>query len=173
MTLLLLASPREDSLSSRLGRLFVREPTVVYNLYKTPLKPCMGCSYCEDVGACRFDDADKLFETLSLCDRLVIASPVYNYGFPAPVKAFLDRCQPFYFSPKEAEPGRRSFLLLTCGRSGRYAEEMTERQIGTVSEELGFVFSGSFVKAFTDKENSLSGEELRRLGEASESFYSD
>ena len=98
-------------------------------------------------------ELDGLFASCGSCDVLVLASPVYNYGFPAPMKAILDRAQPYYhryFENREADPDRKGYLLLTAGRSGKYAFDMMEKQFRVFCRELGVTFAGTRARPRTD-----------------------
>ena len=58
--------------------------------------PCVGCRACAKKEACQFKDLDPFDKSLRRCDLLVVASPVYNDSFPAPMKALLDRTQRYF-----------------------------------------------------------------------------
>ncbi len=89
----------------------------------TPL-PCDDCRFCRKEDRCRHRDLDEVFAALEAADVLLFAAPVYNRGFPAPMKALLDRLQ-YYWSarffrgrkPPIARP--KKTVLLTAGGSGR------------------------------------------------------
>jgi multimeric flavodoxin WrbA len=85
--------------------------------------------HCKESHQCRYpqsaacgtpDDAAKLFEMVLDADRVLIASPVFSWGFPAPMKALLDR---FYcLSGYHEDPGHAILLedkpialMMTCG----------------------------------------------------------
>ncbi len=67
----------------------------IIDAVKLDTKSCIGCGTCEKKGVCIFKDE---FTTVFLpamlkADIIVIASPVYFYGFPADLKALIDRIQ--------------------------------------------------------------------------------
>ena len=68
----------------------------VADLYRLNPHPCTGCKACAKEERCAYPDLDALDKSLRACDLLVVASPVYNFSFPAPVKAWLDRTQRYF-----------------------------------------------------------------------------
>ncbi len=54
---------------------------------------CLACEYCfKHDGECvQKDDMQDLYPLLRECDTLVYAIPMYNYTWPAQIKAFMDR----------------------------------------------------------------------------------
>jgi len=58
------------------------------------IHPCIECYRCEAEGRCAVrDDMSGLYDALVAADRIVVASPVFFYGFSAQTKALIDRCQ--------------------------------------------------------------------------------
>lgn len=71
-----------------------------FDAYEMSPKPCIDCKKCKESFKCIYNDLDNLYESVISCDLLVIASPIYNASFPAPLKSIIDRMQPFYFLKK-------------------------------------------------------------------------
>ncbi|MEZ0393856.1 MAG: flavodoxin family protein [Desulfurococcaceae archaeon] len=71
------------------------EPIKV-NLREHRIEPCWGC-VSDDVGLCKFpclradDDFNKLAEEVLRSDGFIVATPVYWYSVPGPLKNFIDR----------------------------------------------------------------------------------
>lgn len=67
----------------------------VIDAVKLKTTPCIGCGTCEKKGVCVFNDnfAKQFLPALIKADVVVVASPVYFYGFPAVLKALVDRIQ--------------------------------------------------------------------------------
>ncbi len=59
------------------------------------INACTGCGHCETKGFCIFKDefANIFLPAIIDADIIVISSPVYFYGFPAKLKALIDRIQ--------------------------------------------------------------------------------
>ena len=68
----------------------------VVDLTQLAPHPCTGCKACAKEERCAYPDLDALDKSLRACDLLVVASPVYNFSFPAPVKACVDRTQRYF-----------------------------------------------------------------------------
>ncbi len=78
------------------GMLAKGHDITILDATKLNTKSCIGCGNCERKGECVFDKDD--FSTVFLpeiikADIVVLSSPVYFYGFPADLKALIDRIQ--------------------------------------------------------------------------------
>lgn len=75
------------------------------------ISPCRECLSCEETGECVVhDDMRLIYPKLLAADKIVIAAPNFFYGFPAQIKALIDRCQAFWarkhiLNPLPAAPG--------------------------------------------------------------------
>lgn len=117
-----------------------------YSLYP---KPCNGCNYCGNKGGkCRYNDLDALWQSISGCDMLVIASPVYHLSFPGPLKTVLDRAQPYFFNPI---PGLRPAILLATGGSPNSSGEIMRKQLNYLLPNLGFELKEVIIESDTDR----------------------
>lgn len=94
------------------------------NLYDFKILPCDGCGFCADVGTClknKLDDFLKLICLITRANCFVLASNIYFLGFPAQLKAFIDRCEQFYCEKKQKFEKVQNFkfreghLVLTSG----------------------------------------------------------
>lgn len=88
---------------------------------------CTGCFSCmKNGGECiHKDDMKKLLEEILQSDLLIFSFPLYCYGMPAPLKAFLDRTLPLssmamrkvgerYQHVEQADFSRLKYLMI-CG----------------------------------------------------------
>jgi len=126
---LLFGSPHKDGETAALVREYLAklpdaEVTGFY-LYETPVSPCKGCGGCRKTGHCVCRDMDDLYASLEQSDLLLIASPVYCLSAPAPLKAALDRLQPYFerrFSLGQVPPIKkhRTAALLLSYESEKY-----------------------------------------------------
>ncbi len=118
--LALSASPRRRGASSGLLASFLRGlrgwRIVRFRVFDLNIRPCRGCHTCLRGRPCpQHDFMPKLIALFDRADALVLASPVYFYGFPAPMKAVIDRCHPLWHSPRwRRRPKRPAFFLSTC-----------------------------------------------------------
>ncbi|MCD7827306.1 MAG: flavodoxin family protein [Clostridiales bacterium] len=167
------ASPNPDGSTAQLISAFTHiynEKLIVYNMYNEKIAPCIGCNRCADGGKCFMSDTNGILNDIFTADFLIFASPVYNYSFPSPMKAFLDRLQPYFFS-ESSQIERKGFLLVTCGKSGKYSIEIMEKQTKTAFSELSAEFCGSYVFANTDKRNTLQQNEIRKAESLAKEFF--
>ena len=72
------------------------ENIVTFELFKEKFQFCDGCNYCEENEKCKYRDLDLFFDEFENTDIVVFASPIYNGGFSAPLKALVDRFQFYY-----------------------------------------------------------------------------
>ena len=116
------------------------------------------------------NDADAIIADISDADYIIFASPVYNYSFPAPMKAFLDRLQPLFMQEKTASD-RKGFLLASCGKSGKFSIDVMEKQSRMAFSELGAKFCGSFFFTDTDKRTTLQNDEICKVKALANEFF--
>lgn len=63
----------------------------------TDIRPCIGCEACRDfLGCIQKDGMQHLYETIEEARVVVIATPLYFFSYSSDVKAWIDRCQPFW-----------------------------------------------------------------------------
>ena len=94
----------------------------IINSYKSRIKPCCDCRYCKIHHKCKFRDFDYLNFLIKKSSSFILASPIYNFGFPAPLKLILDRLQPYFYAKKKyskqdlKKNEKKALLILTSGR---------------------------------------------------------
>lgn len=125
-TVVIFASPRKNGFTARLLKQFLEKEGLtdyyLFDCYKEMPMPCMGCNHCEKEFSCVLPDLKEFGRVFKNCRRLIIATPVYNGGLPAPFKALIDRNQVYYsarFSRNErgiAQP-KQAVILATSGSS--------------------------------------------------------
>lgn len=130
-------SPRAKSDSAALARALLEQRPAdaavkEYNAYRMNARPCLGCGGCDRQVGCVQRDLDGFYRDFEAADYVVFASPVYNGGFPAPLKAILDRFQCYYalrFAHRVKPPiekHRRAALVMTGGCEAAGSEHMAE-----------------------------------------------
>lgn len=122
--IIIYGSPNNNSFTKILLENYYKKPldsTTFFDCYKEIPKPCIDCGFCKEKNGCAFKDLDLFFEAFSKAENVIMAFPIYNGSFPAPLKALLDRFQRFYrarfcrnekiFSPQS----KSVTLIITAG----------------------------------------------------------
>src|SRR5699024_6474708 len=83
--------------------------------------PCKACAFCRSHGdqCTQKDDMEALWPKLLQADLVVLATPLYYFGFSAQLKAVLDRFYAKNASLRQHPKG--VCLLATCGDSETWA----------------------------------------------------
>lgn len=179
--LLINGSPRIDSVSTELGNKLIipqkdKAEITQYNAYEMDVKPCRGCGWCDKNVGCVFDDMDNFIADLEAADYMVITTPVYNGGVPAPLKAIVDRFQRYYalrfahgVKPPVSKP-KRAALVIAAGSKGEgreYIEKMFTQQFTVLNTTLvTTVFVDSTdTKQVGEEEYALAFEQSKKLFE--------
>ena len=171
MTTAIFCSPKKDGETSYLFNLFIsgREDVKTFYMYEENIKPCVGCGSCGKTGRCIYDDTNDILLSIEKSSHVIIASPVYNYSFPSPAKAFLDRLQPYYGSSPKID--KKGFLLVACGKSGKYSLEIMKKQTEYAFSVLGVKYSGGPFMTGTDKNKSLPKSEEKNVVKTADKFF--
>ena len=164
--LIIFGSPRLNGFSARLMNKLVKhiseyEIRYVY-AYESDIRPCIDCGFCKNIQGCRFSDMSYIDKSLNECDVIVVISPVYNYSFPSPLKAILDRTQR-YFSAKFLmgierifEKRKKVLMLVSCGSDDTEGADIMVKQLRLVCKAIDADLVGTVVLKgtdFIDKEN--------------------
>lgn len=126
-------SPRIGGSSEILADSFIRgakdagHGVIKIRLAEKRVLPCLGCSYCSDnkLPCILDDDMNVLYPDILSSDVLVMASPVYYYGFTAQLKAFIDRLYEsdvkgtIFSSENSCFPQKECALLMTASEKDK------------------------------------------------------
>ena len=134
--LIIFSSPHPQGFTTQLLNRFLEQNSIdiedcfFFDCYKEMPLPCVGCNVCEKEFKCSRPDLKEFGEIFRQCKRLIIATPIYNGGLPAPLKALADRAQIYYsarFSRQERGIAneKEAVLLLTCGSPLDKTESIT------------------------------------------------
>ena len=162
--LVLLGSPHPKGHTARMAETFL-QPFVqagisveFFDSYGEMLRPCMACGWCASHEECAIHDSgDRLDQLLRECDLLVVASPVYNLSFPAPLKAVLDRFQRYFearFSLGKKPPiakHRPAVLLVTAGAPSSEGPAIMEKQLRQCFSVMNTTLRETVVWPATDR----------------------
>lgn len=173
LVLVFFGSPHKNGTSAKLLAAFL-EPFYgnaeiqIINAYEQNIAPCLGCNVCAVEQTCSQRDFDGLDLLIRRADAIVVATPVYNLSFPAPLKAIVDRTQRYYaahFSlgiPKPIGRHKTAALLVTCGSSDLEDADILYRQLKRVFSVMNTTLRGMTVWADTDAQGGHSTFEKAR-----------
>lgn len=126
----------------------------VVRAYDADVNPCIACAGCnEDRPGCTVggDGWAPLEEALRSADVLLLASPVYFMGLPAPVKAIVDRLQALWWHRERGGdvatnlgPFRRAGIILVAA-GGEGAFKPSRRVAMAAVNTLGFSLEGEMM----------------------------
>ena len=170
------ASPRRGCNTDYVLDLFLSEcncHTIIYNMYDENITPCTACSVCSETGECVMNDNKHIIDDIFSSDYVIFATPIYCYSFPSPMKAFLDRLQPYYSDEKYRNPTftRKGFVLASCGKSGKFGIDVIEKQSRIAFIELSASFEGIYLFPDTDKVSSLQEDEICKVKKLAADFF--
>lgn len=122
--------------------------------------PCNDCGYCKRAKGCSKKDLDTFMENYFQADFIIVASPIYLYSMPAPLKALFDRFQRFFnarFSQNIKTPidkQKKAALLLTAGSNGAIGQRIIEEQVKTAFSVMNTTLITSILLGNTDQYGS-------------------
>lgn len=180
--LVLFGSPKKQGHTKRLLDAFFSACPETVNvqtvyLYDVNPKACIDCNACKKQEKCVYDDLDSIFQQIQDANLIIVATPVYNYSLPSPLKAFFDRLQPYYYAVFEREENlfaskdRKGILLVTSGRRGSDAFSIIKKQTKIAFDLLNTEFTGSYLAPYTDKSN-ISDFHLNNAAMYAEQLFS-
>lgn len=141
------------------------ENVVSFEAYKEKIEFCDGCNFCEENERCKYNDLDLFFKEFENADLIIFASPVYNGTFSAPLKALIDRFQPYYTyfykhnKKQKIKKARKAVLIASSGRAGENSLAFMEEQLKFAFSILNIEFVGSALCNFTDTEANVKKAE--------------
>lgn len=139
--LVLYGSPHQDGTTARLLAACldgIGEAAVTrFDAFSLSAAPCDDCGACRKADGCRHRDLDTFYDALEAAEILVVATPVYNRSFPAPLKAVIDRLQRYWSArfvrgvrPPITTP--KQSILLTAAGADRADGVQVESQLAPV-----------------------------------------
>lgn len=175
----LFSSPHKNGKTKKLLSSFVKPlekqfNIEIFNTYDNIISPCIDCKKCIKSGFCNFNDLETLSINLESCDIIIIASPIYNFGFPSPLKSVLDRFQLYYNFYIEnnrckIEKSKEIVLLLTCGRPEDNATiHNLEKQVNCIFKYLNAKIIYKIIWDNTDANSDLNEDLLQKIERVSD-----
>jgi len=150
--------------------------------YGVRVGPCTACGRCDgpDAGeGCMVegDDWPPIEALLRSADALIVASPIFFRGLPAPVKAIVDRLQAMWELRERGErvatnagPHRRAAVVLVASQ-GRAMFDGARGELVAAMRTLGFEIAGELLAEGLEGPGEASGRpdllgRARALGRA-------
>ncbi|MCL2311453.1 MAG: NAD(P)H-dependent oxidoreductase [Firmicutes bacterium] len=96
---------------------------------------------------------EKIYDAIVSFDQIVVASPIYYYTFPSPLKVVIDRLQPYWYVPHKNRE-KKCYLITTCGSGDNFGVEVVLKQTKAFCSLIGFKLVESMHVLDTD-ENKL------------------
>lgn len=154
-------SPHEDSHTEKLTAAYLSQfenPNFIQHidLFRTPIKPCTDCKYCQTHDGCPLQDSfENMVAKIDEADIIILTTPVYYLGFPAPLKAFIDRTQQLFvrrvlFKREKIAYNKKGVLICTCGGSDLSAIEALKAPSEMFFSVFGAKLSETVFLAGTD-----------------------
>lgn len=99
-TLIFNGSPRKNGDTVSLIRYFTEQLSGEYKIidaYRCDISPCLDCRYCWKKSGCAIkDEMQEVYEYLTDCDNVLIASPVYFSELTGPMLSVGSRLQTYF-----------------------------------------------------------------------------
>ncbi len=131
---------------------------------------CIHCDYCirTHQGCAIKDDMDELYNWLTAAEGIIIASPVYNGGISAQMKAVMDRCRALLAANPSVFKGKLG-MAITVGGDRMGGQEPAIEQIITfflingIAPVTGGSFGANLGATFWSRD-SLEGVTMDSVG---------
>jgi multimeric flavodoxin WrbA len=174
--LVITGSPRRKGNSDQLAEVFIKGAQAAgHTAYKFEaaykhVQGCRGCDMCwaSAIKPCVVkDDFFELVPLIEKCGVLVLASPVYFWGFSSQIKAVIDRFYP-YCKPegKKRIAVKESILLLSLGDTEDATYSHAALSYKDIADFMGWKDRGIIAaKGVNKKTDILKSEALVKAGD--------
>lgn len=156
---ILMGSPRKQGNTAALLVPFRREledagaAVETFRLYDMDIRPCTACRRCQEdwtgFHCTQNDSVQEISDALRASDLIVLATPIYSWYCPAPMKALLDRLMygmnKFYGERRGPSlwAGQAVALLETCGYRPEQGCGLFEEGMRRYCRHCGLRYLGS------------------------------
>lgn len=171
--LVLVGSPRKDGNTDVLSNAFIEgtleagHKVEKITLQNHNINGCFGCDYCiRNRGECvQKDDMQMIYDKLNKADAVVLATPLYFFGFSSQIKKVIDR---FYALLSGSLSNKESILLTAYGSQNSHEIDVLIAQYKMIASALNWrnlgVISAKGVLKKGDISNHPSISEAKKLG---------
>lgn len=140
------ASPRKKSNSGKIAEILLKLLNIknaeIIDINPLKIKPCTACGKCAKTFRCVYHDgADALISKMKKAKIVIIASPVYFCGVPAPLKVFIDRNQPQWerHNKKRTAVKTKGIIILTAGSGKKKYFLPAKRELASMFAVNGII----------------------------------
>lgn len=99
-SMVIFGAPSTDKFTGQALSNYMKNNDIVcsyfFDCFKNSPLPCCDCGFCKQNRSCALSDLNEFYAQFESAEKLIIAFPVYNASFPAPLKALIDRLQIYY-----------------------------------------------------------------------------
>lgn len=172
--LVLTGSPRKNGNTDKMADAFEKgakaagHETIRFEAGKKHIGGCHGCNACwsNDHACCREDDFWELEPLLESCDAVAIITPLYWLGFPAQLKAPIDKLYAYGGAGGTRPLTIKESCFMVCGELGAEDKEYemlkeSYRQIAVFENwtDRGILVAGGFGEAGIESTDTLERAE--------------
>ena len=141
MTVIIAGSPRKGMYSDRLAEAYKEKKENSIIFYARTLKgaPCKGCGYCKSKGngiCVQKDDMEKLRNLILSSDMMVLATPLYYFGFSSQLKLVIDRW--YSFTTALSAKHMKTALIVAAWDSNDWTMEDIAHHYRTLCRYMNF-----------------------------------
>jgi multimeric flavodoxin WrbA len=161
LILVLFGSPHKNGFTAKLLNDFLiplrsAAEIEVIDAYASRIAPCIACDDCTRAETCSQRDFEVIDDLIHRADVIVVATPVYNLGFPSPLKAIVDRTQRYFsarfslgINPPIAKH-KTAVLLVTSGSKNLDGAHIISRQLRMIFSVMNTSLDNEVVWTNTD-----------------------
>lgn len=167
-TLVLFGSPLKDSHTRKLLDIALNEiegEAKLIDAYNSKIAPCIDCKFCFHKKGCSIkDDMTAIYDYISECDNVIIASPMHFGVVSAPLMTIFSRLQPYWSnefvrrSEEDIPKQKKGLLLMTTGADWMNIELLAEGVANTAFHHLNAHSVGSVYAKKTDDKPILENK---------------
>lgn len=160
--LVLAGSPRKNSNTNSLVEVigerlkeYGNEVSAI-QLYGKKISGCTACLNCQkdwNSFGCEIpDDMQEIFDAVLESDHIILATPIYSWSCPAPMKAVLDRLvygmNKYYGEAKGPSlwEGKKLSIVVTCGYPIEKGADLFEEMIKRYCKHSKLVYCGMYAE---------------------------
>lgn len=169
-TLIFFGAARKEGNTKELINTFISEldgEVEIIDAYRTEVAPCNDCRYCWYKRGCSIKDTmQDIYKKIDEADNIVIASPMYFYTVPGPLKTIIDRFQVYWagvLRKDHPEIGTKKGAILMCGGARPFKNQFLAGEIvlKAVLSDLSAECLGIVTSTYTDKVPVSQNEEVK------------